>query len=90
VRLARAQVETVDFACSNVKGAPFELYVAGAKVLANHPMGPTGGTAFNATLLSYLGRLDIGVVTDTAAIDDPELLCTCIDESLRETAAAGG
>jgi WS/DGAT/MGAT family acyltransferase len=90
VRLARAQVETVDFACSNVKGAPFELYVAGAKVLANHPMGPTGGTAFNATLLSYLGRLDIGVVTDTAAIDDAELLRASIDESLRELAAAGG
>ena len=89
LRLARAQVETVDFACSNVKGAPFELYVAGAKVLANHPMGPTGGTAFNATLLSYLGRLDIGVASDTAAVDDPELLRTSIDESLRELAAAG-
>jgi WS/DGAT/MGAT family acyltransferase len=89
LRLARAQVETVDFACSNVKGAPFELYVAGAKVLANHPMGPTGGTAFNATLLSYLGRLDIGVASDTAAVDDPELLRQSIDEALRELAAAG-
>jgi diacylglycerol O-acyltransferase / wax synthase len=89
LRLARAQVETVDFACSNVKGAPFDLYVAGAKVLSNHPMGPTGGTAFNATLLSYLGRLDIGVVTDTAAVDDPELLRSTIEESLREVVAAG-
>ena len=87
-RLARFQVETVDFACSNVKGAPFDLYVAGAKVLANHPMGPTAGVAFNATLLSYLGSLDIGVNTDTAAVDDPALLVQCIEESLQELAAA--
>jgi diacylglycerol O-acyltransferase / wax synthase len=87
-RLARFQVETVDFACSNVKGAPFDLFVAGAKVLANHPMGPTAGTAFNATLLSYLGSLDIGVNSDTAAVDDPPLLVQCIEEALRELAAA--
>ena len=87
-RLARFQVETVDFACSNVKGAPFDLYVAGAKVLANHPMGPTAGTAFNATLLSYLGSLDIGINSDTAAVDDPPLLVQCIEEALRELAAS--
>jgi WS/DGAT/MGAT family acyltransferase len=87
-RLARAQVETVDFACSNVKGAPFDLFVAGAKVLANHPMGPKAGTAFNATLLSYLGSLDIGINTDTAAVDDPTLLVQCIEESLQELVAA--
>ena len=44
LRLARQQVETVDFACSNVRGAPFDLYVAGAHVEANYPMGPTAGT----------------------------------------------
>jgi WS/DGAT/MGAT family acyltransferase len=87
-RLARFQVETVDFACSNVKGAPFDLYVAGSKVLANHPMGPTAGTAFNATLLSYLGSLDIGVNTDTAAVDEPALLVECIEDALQELAAA--
>ena len=87
-RLARFQVETVDFACSNVKGAPFDLYVAGSKVLANHPMGPTAGTAFNATLLSYLGSLDIGINSDTAAVDDPALLVQCIEESLQELAAS--
>ena len=37
-------------------------------------MGPTAGTAFNATVLSYKDRLDIGLNIDTAAIDDPELL----------------
>jgi WS/DGAT/MGAT family acyltransferase len=89
VRLARQQVETVDFACSNVRGAPFELYVAGALVLANHPMGPTAGTACNVTLLSYRGSMDIGVNSDSAAIDQPELLAESIETSLNEVIAAG-
>src|SRR6185369_2732059 len=70
-RLARSQVETVDFACSNVRGAAFDLYVAGAHVDANHPMGPTAGTACNVTLLTYGGSMDIGINSDTAAVDEP-------------------
>ena len=89
VRLARQQVETVDFACSNVRGAPFDLYVAGGLVQANYPMGPTAGTAVNVTLLSYRGSMDIGVNSDTAAVDNPELLRDCIDTSLGEVVAAG-
>jgi WS/DGAT/MGAT family acyltransferase len=88
VRLTRMQVETVDFACSNVRGAPFDLYVAGGKVLANHPMGPTAGTACNVTLLSYGGSMDIGINSDTAAVDQPELLTDCIDAALGEVLAA--
>jgi diacylglycerol O-acyltransferase len=88
VRLARRQIETVDFAASNVRGAPFDLWIAGARVLANHPMGPTAGTAFNATLLSYRSNMDIGVNIDTAAVDDPELLRDCIATSLAEVVAA--
>jgi WS/DGAT/MGAT family acyltransferase len=89
LRLARQQVETVDFACSNVRGAPFDLYVAGAHVEANYPMGPTAGTAFNATLLSYRNSLDIGIDIDSAVVDDPILLRDCIKESLEELIAAG-
>ena len=40
VRFARQQVETVDFTTSNVRGAPFPLYIAGARILANYPVGP--------------------------------------------------
>jgi len=89
LRLARQQVETVDFACSNVRGAPFDLYVAGAHVEANYPMGPTAGTAFNATLLSYRNSLDIGLCIDSSVVDDPILLRDCVKESLEELIAAG-
>jgi hypothetical protein len=84
VRLARQQTSTVDFACSNVRGAPFDLWVAGAHVESNHPMGPTAGVAFNATVLSYKTGLDLGLNTDTGAVTDPERLCRCITEAAAE------
>jgi diacylglycerol O-acyltransferase len=87
--LVRSQVETVDFACSNVRGAPFDLYVAGAHVDANHPMGPTAGTACNVTLLSYGGSMDIGINSDTAAVDAPEALRDCVADGLAEMIVAG-
>jgi hypothetical protein len=81
VRTARQQVETVDFTTSNVRGAPFDLYIAGARIDANYPLGPVAGTAFNATLLSVAGSLDVGIHSDAGAIDDPA--------ALRDAIAAG-
>jgi WS/DGAT/MGAT family acyltransferase len=87
VRLARQQVGTVDFTTSNVRGAPFELYIGGAKVLANYPLGPMAGTAFNLTTLSYKGQLDMGCLVDAAAVDDPALLRRCLVEAYDELLA---
>ena len=83
-RLARAQAETVDFATSNVRGAGIPLYVAGAKLLANYPVGPLAGVAFNLTLLSYLGNLDVGINIDEAAVESPELLRESLQSSFDE------
>jgi len=88
-RVARQQAETVDFAASNVRAADFDLYIAGAAIEANHPMGPTAGTAFNATVMSYKNRFDVGLNIDTAAIDDPELLRHCIEQSFTELLKLG-
>lgn len=89
-RLARAQAETVDFATSNVRGAGVPLYMAGAKLLANYPVGPLGGVAFNVTLMSYLGSLDVGINIDEAAVAEPELLSELLRGSFAEIGAMGG
>ncbi len=89
VRLARQQVRTVDFTTSNVRGAPTELFVAGARIMSNHPVGPTGGTAFNLTLLSYAGSLDMGLNVDVGAVADPGLLRRGIEASFAELLAIG-
>ncbi|MEA3055590.1 MAG: diacylglycerol O-acyltransferase / wax synthase [Actinomycetota bacterium] len=86
-RFARQQVGTVDFTTSNVRGAPFDLYIAGARILGNFPIGPMAGTAFNLTTLSFAGNLDMGCVIDTAAIDDPALLKACLVRSFDELLA---
>ena len=86
-RLARAQAETVDFATSNVRGAGVTLYVAGSKLLENYPVGPLGGVAFNLTLMSYLGSLDVGINIDEAAIESPALLRDSLVESFQEMAS---
>ena len=44
------------------------MFIAGAKLLQNYPIGPLLGTAFNLTLLSYLGSLDIGANIDAGAV----------------------
>jgi hypothetical protein len=78
-RLARQQAQTVDFATSNVKGAPMPVYIAGAQLLENYPMGPLAGVAFNLTLLTYNGSLDMGINIDAAAVAQPERLAKHLD-----------
>ena len=84
IRLAKAQAQTVDFATSNVRAADFPCYIAGARIMANYPIGPLAGVAFNLTLVSYDGSLDMGMNVDTAAVEDPELLRTCMEGAFAE------
>jgi WS/DGAT/MGAT family acyltransferase len=56
---------------SNMRGAPFPLYFAGAQVLATYPMGPAGdGVGLNITVLSNMGRLDFGVLAARDPVPD--------------------
>jgi len=68
---ARAAAGKIDFATSNLRGAPIPLYVSGARVLRIVTMGPVAGTACNATALSYENGFDIGLFIDPTAIDAP-------------------
>ena len=85
-RLARQQAQTVDFATSNVKGSPVPVYMCGAQLLEVYPIGPLLGVAFNLTLMSYLGSLDMALNIDTAAVTEPELLADCLQQSFRALA----
>lgn len=84
VTVTRSQVSSVDFTTSNVRGAPVPVYLAGALVESNHPIGPLAGTAFNLTMLSYNGSLDMGLHMDVAAISEPDLLARCVGDAFEE------
>jgi WS/DGAT/MGAT family acyltransferase len=83
-RVARQQAQTVDFATSNVRGAPMPLFLAGAQVLENYPVGPLMGVAYNLTLLSYDHSLDMGVNIDTEAVTEPDLLRRCLERAFKD------
>jgi hypothetical protein len=89
-RIARQQAESVDFATSNVRAAHFPVYIAGAHVLENYPIGPLAGVAFNLTVLSYCGSLDMGLNLDPAAVSQPALLRRFVEDAFVELAASAG
>jgi hypothetical protein len=58
--------------------------MGGAQVIENYPMGPLAGTAFNLTMLSYDGFLNLGLHVDRAAIDDPGALKEALQVAFAE------
>ena len=89
-RTARGQAARIDFATSNFRGAPVPVFIAGALVEANYPLGPVAGTAFNLTTLSYAGHLDMGILADPEAVSDLPDLRDCIDLGYLSLGKAAG
>ena len=77
----------VDFLASNVPGLDAPVYVAGARVLAYYPFGPTIGAAFNTTLVSYVDTCNIGINIDDAAVPDGDALMTDLRAGFDEVLA---
>lgn len=74
VKAANAHRPAFNLTVSNVPGPQFPLYSNGAKMLAYHPMGPIhDGAGLNVTVMSYLGMLDVGVVSDARHLDAREV-----------------
>ena len=70
---------------SNVPGPPIPIYLAGAKLVANYPVSViTDGAGLNVTVLSYLDRVDFGIVADREQMPDLQELVesarTALDE----------
>jgi diacylglycerol O-acyltransferase len=84
-----SMLKHVDLLASNVPGIDVPVYLAGAHVAEWYAFGPTIGSAFNATLVSYDGTCFVGVNVDTGAIPDEDLLLECLRESFREIVALG-
>jgi WS/DGAT/MGAT family acyltransferase len=76
---------------SNVPGPPCPLYVAGAQVVATNPIGPIfDGAALNITVMSYLDRLDFGLLACPDLIEDIDELAADIALALVDLERATG
>jgi diacylglycerol O-acyltransferase len=80
----------VDFLASDVPGVTVPLYLAGARVEAWYPFGPTIGASVNVTLMSYVDTCCIGVNVDTGAVPDPDSLMAALVEGFAEVLTLGG
>lgn len=90
LRTGQYLTQAVDFVCSNVRAAPMDLFIGGALMQANYPIGPLAGTAFNLTTMSYRGWLFLGLYVDSAAVSDPQQLLDALDENYTELLASVG
>lgn len=76
---------------SNVPGPPFPLYSAGARLVANYPVGPIiDGTGLNMTVMSYLDQLDFGLLACPDVLDDVWAVGDALHDSLDEFVARAG
>lgn len=76
----------INLVVSNVPGPQFPLYMAGAKVLAYHPVSVlsdvTGG--INITVFSYNGRVDVGIIACPSMVPDAWAIADLFGQSLHE------
>lgn len=81
-----AQVPPVyNLIISNVPGPPFPLYVAGMKLESLWPMGPLlYGSGLNATVLSYIDKIDFGFMSCRESVPDPARIADGVPKALRE------
>jgi WS/DGAT/MGAT family acyltransferase len=76
---------------SNIPGPPFPLYSAGAKMLANYPMGPIfDGGGLNMTVMSYMDNLDFGLTACSDLIPDVSVIATGLHDALAHLKKAVG
>jgi len=70
---------------SNVPGPPFPLYLAGARLDMLCPLGPVmEGAGLNVTVLSNMGRVDVGLIACSELIPDLWDLAHAFDEAMTE------
>ena len=80
---SRRMRPTWNLVISNVPGPQFPLYCAGARLEAIYPVSVvTDGMGLNITLMSYDGRLFLGVVADRELMPDVGRLMPWLEEEL--------
>ena len=73
---------------SNVPGPDVPLYLAGARMVSMHPLGPImEGVGLNVTVFSYLDTVHVGIQGCWDLVPDVGVLASAIEEALAELIA---
>jgi WS/DGAT/MGAT family acyltransferase len=74
---------------SNVRGSSVPVYSAGARLVATYPLGPLlAGCGLNVTVLSYVDRLDVGLVACPDIVDDVWRIADALPAALTDLVSA--
>ncbi len=74
---------------TNVPGPPVSLYAAGARIHSAFGMAPIlDGLGLILVVLSYYGRISIGISSCEEIVPDPDNMTECISRSLDELESA--
>jgi WS/DGAT/MGAT family acyltransferase len=91
MELAARFAPPINLVISNVPGPRVPLYMAGARLEAHYPVSViTDGVGLNITCMSYLDRIDFGIVADHDQIDEAWSLMESMDAALLELEHAVG
>jgi WS/DGAT/MGAT family acyltransferase len=90
-RLVSRLPATVNTVVSNVPGPPVPLYACGASVTGIFPCSVImEGMGINATVISYMGRIDFGFHVDPDLVPDPWAVADKVPIALAELLGASG
>ncbi len=89
MRVAGLHRPAFNVTISNVPGPPFPLYSAGARLVANYPVGPIfDGAGLNMTVMSYQENLDFGLLACPDVLPDVWSLADGLADALAELSKA--
>lgn len=87
-KVAERMPQVANVVISNVPGPQVPLYLAGARVLSNHPTSiVVHGLALNITVQSFDAAMDFGLMADAAALPDVKDLARAVDAAMEELRA---
>jgi WS/DGAT/MGAT family acyltransferase len=84
-----AMLRSIDVDAVDVPGLRDAAFLAGARLERMWAFAPPTGAAMSVTLVSHGDVATIGLATDEAAVDQPELLATCLARAVDEVLAIG-
>ncbi|MCB1016309.1 MAG: wax ester/triacylglycerol synthase family O-acyltransferase [Acidimicrobiales bacterium] len=89
MRVAGMHRPAFNVTISNVPGPPFPLYSAGARLVANYPVGPIfDGAGLNMTVMSYQDSMDFGLLACPDVLADVWSLADGLADALAELTKA--
>jgi diacylglycerol O-acyltransferase / wax synthase len=91
LRIGERLRPVINLIVSNVPGPPWPLFLAGARLVALHPLGPIfDDCGLNVTVISYLDHVDFGFLASRELLPDLDVVAASVPAALADLMKAAG